>query len=293
MAQSKRWRLTTLHGAIIVSLAVPRRPADGAIRRSRALQPDLPGHAARGDPGQRQDDRAGGAGAGDRTGQPGRRRRSGGRPCHLAAAAGGDDRDSATRWRTRASRSSACRKSSSSCWRRSAARSRCCRRPTRRASRQAGRTSARGAAPPVAATAGRDRKARQRRERAAEEALHQPVHARGRLRDLLRRPAAQDRGARHARLPRAERQEAVWRADDEHHRRCRRPRRRGRHRAPSTSRLLDRRAMAIVRAASPFGRFTADMRKQADQIVVTSRFRFTRDDGLETTRATRANGRSR
>ncbi len=52
---------------------------------------------------------------------------------------------------------------------------------------------------------------------------------------------------------------------------------------PSSSRLLDRRAIAIVRAASPFGSFTADMRKQADQIVVTSRFRFTRDDGLETT----------
>jgi periplasmic protein TonB len=52
---------------------------------------------------------------------------------------------------------------------------------------------------------------------------------------------------------------------------------------PSTSRILDRRAIAIVRAASPFGNFTPDMRKQADQIVVTSRFRFTRDDGLETT----------
>jgi len=52
---------------------------------------------------------------------------------------------------------------------------------------------------------------------------------------------------------------------------------------PSSSRLLDRRAIAIVRAASPFGNFTAEMRKQADQIVVTSRFRFTRDEGLETT----------
>jgi protein TonB len=51
----------------------------------------------------------------------------------------------------------------------------------------------------------------------------------------------------------------------------------------STSRLLDRRALAIVHAAAPFGAFTANMRKQADQIVVTSRFRFTRDDGLETT----------
>ena len=51
----------------------------------------------------------------------------------------------------------------------------------------------------------------------------------------------------------------------------------------SNSRVLDRRAMAIVRAAAPFGQFTADMRRQTDQIVVTSRFRFTRDEGLETT----------
>jgi protein TonB len=51
----------------------------------------------------------------------------------------------------------------------------------------------------------------------------------------------------------------------------------------SSSRVLDRRAVAIVRAASPFGRFTPEMRRQTDQIVVTSRFRFTRDEGLETT----------
>lgn len=52
---------------------------------------------------------------------------------------------------------------------------------------------------------------------------------------------------------------------------------------PSTSRVLDQRAMAIVQAASPFGRFTPAMRGQADQIVVTSRFRFTRDDSLQAT----------
>jgi protein TonB len=52
---------------------------------------------------------------------------------------------------------------------------------------------------------------------------------------------------------------------------------------PSASRSLDLRAVAIVRAASPFGRFTPAMRAEADQIVVTSRFRFTRDDGLEAT----------
>ncbi len=51
----------------------------------------------------------------------------------------------------------------------------------------------------------------------------------------------------------------------------------------SGQRALDKRALAIVRAAAPFGPFNAAMRKQADQIVITSRFRFTRDDGLETT----------
>jgi protein TonB len=51
---------------------------------------------------------------------------------------------------------------------------------------------------------------------------------------------------------------------------------------PSNSRVLDRRAVAIVRAAGPFGPFSADMRRNADQIVVTSRFRFTRDEGLAT-----------
>jgi protein TonB len=51
----------------------------------------------------------------------------------------------------------------------------------------------------------------------------------------------------------------------------------------SNSRVLDRRAVAIVRAAAPFGAFTTEMRRQTDQIVVTSRFRFTRDEGLETT----------
>jgi len=52
---------------------------------------------------------------------------------------------------------------------------------------------------------------------------------------------------------------------------------------PSKNRRLDQQAIAIVRAASPFGLFTPAMRAQADQIVVTSRFRFTREDGLETT----------
>ncbi len=55
----------------------------------------------------------------------------------------------------------------------------------------------------------------------------------------------------------------------------------------SRSRRLDQQALAIVRAAAPFGLFSAAMRGQADQIVVTSRFRFTREDGLETSLSAR------
>jgi protein TonB len=56
---------------------------------------------------------------------------------------------------------------------------------------------------------------------------------------------------------------------------------------PSGTPRLDLQAVAIVHAAAPFGPFSAAMRAQADQIVVTSRFRFTRDDGLETTLSSR------
>jgi protein TonB len=51
---------------------------------------------------------------------------------------------------------------------------------------------------------------------------------------------------------------------------------------PSRSRILDAQALAIVRAAAPFGPFSGAMRAQADQIVVTSRFRFTREEGFAT-----------
>ncbi|MDR3371454.1 TonB family protein [Rhodoferax sp.] len=46
--------------------------------------------------------------------------------------------------------------------------------------------------------------------------------------------------------------------------------------------LLDRRAQAIARSAGPFGTFNSEMRRQADQIAVVSRFKFTRDDTLQT-----------
>ena len=51
----------------------------------------------------------------------------------------------------------------------------------------------------------------------------------------------------------------------------------------SDSRFLDQRAMAIAHAAAPFGNFSEDMKSKADQIVVTSRFRFTKSDGMQAT----------
>ena len=50
----------------------------------------------------------------------------------------------------------------------------------------------------------------------------------------------------------------------------------------SGNRLLDRRAEAMARAAGPFEAFNAAMRRQADQIAVVSRFKFTRDQTLKT-----------
>jgi protein TonB len=49
----------------------------------------------------------------------------------------------------------------------------------------------------------------------------------------------------------------------------------------SGSKVLDRRAAGIAKSAGPFGRFNAAMRRQADQILVVSRFKFTRDETLE------------
>ena len=45
---------------------------------------------------------------------------------------------------------------------------------------------------------------------------------------------------------------------------------------------LDRRAQAIATAAGPFGAFTEEMRRQAEQLAVVSRFVFSRDNTLQT-----------
>lgn len=50
----------------------------------------------------------------------------------------------------------------------------------------------------------------------------------------------------------------------------------------SGNRLLDQRAEAIARAAGPFGPFNAEMRAKTDQLAVVARFRFTREQVLET-----------
>ena len=50
----------------------------------------------------------------------------------------------------------------------------------------------------------------------------------------------------------------------------------------SGNRTLDRQAAAIARAAGPFGNFTPAMRRQAGQVPVVSRFKFTRDETLQT-----------
>lgn len=45
---------------------------------------------------------------------------------------------------------------------------------------------------------------------------------------------------------------------------------------------LDRQAQAIANKAGPFGAFSAAMRRKSDQIELVSRFKFTRDEVLET-----------
>jgi periplasmic protein TonB len=51
----------------------------------------------------------------------------------------------------------------------------------------------------------------------------------------------------------------------------------------SGNKTLDKRAVAIARAAGPYGAFTPAMRTQFDQLVFVSRFRFTRTEGLQAT----------
>ena len=60
----------------------------------------------------------------------------------------------------------------------------------------------------------------------------------------------------------------------------------------SGNRALDRQAEAIARAAGPFGHFNAEMRRQADQIAMVGRFKFTREQTLEPNLEANPEGRS-
>ncbi len=50
---------------------------------------------------------------------------------------------------------------------------------------------------------------------------------------------------------------------------------------PSGSTLLDRRAVAIVRASAPCGAFSPAMRAEAEVLVISARFTFDRDHGVQ------------
>ena len=60
----------------------------------------------------------------------------------------------------------------------------------------------------------------------------------------------------------------------------------------SGNRALDRHAQAIARAAGPFGHFNAEMRRKYDQLAMVARFKFTRDQTLETNLEANPEGRS-
>jgi protein TonB len=53
--------------------------------------------------------------------------------------------------------------------------------------------------------------------------------------------------------------------------------------ASSNNPVLDRQAIAIVHAAAPFGALDENVRRQWDQLVLTARFSFTRDEKFEAT----------
>ncbi len=51
--------------------------------------------------------------------------------------------------------------------------------------------------------------------------------------------------------------------------------------ASSGNTTLDRRAEAIAQSSGPFGAFDANLRREADQLAMVSRFKFTREETLE------------
>ena len=217
-------------------------------------------------------------GAGHRAGQPGRRRRRrrGRATSPLPAAA---DARGGRRVEDRAAASSSCR-SSSSCWPRCGAKLALLPPPDPRAT-PAARSASRRAPPPAARSCWpRSRSASTRRTRGPRSATSARPRARSPTRSTTTRckRRIEDHAARatspsigpklYGELTMNITIDAEGRVG------------RDRDRAPSKSRCST--AGGGDRACrAPFGPFTSAMRAKADQIVVTSRFRFTRDEASE------------
>ena len=114
-------------------------------------------------------------------------------------------------------------------------------------------------------------------------------HARGRLCDVLQPAAEAHREHRHAQLPAAERQEAVWRTGDLHpgvpgrHASTRRKAARASSARPATRRWTRRRCASCA-APRRSARFPQNMRTTGKDDVweIITRFKFTRDEAVQT-----------
>ena len=156
--------------------------------------------------------------------------------------------------------------------------------PLRERRHARGARAGRAAAPADRSCWPRSRSASTRKTRAAEEALHQPGDARGGLRALLRPAAAQDRGPRHAQLPENQGKKLYGELTmnvtvDAEGRVVETEVVRG-----SGSKVLDRRARRHRHRRR--ARTAASTRRCARTPISSSspsRFRFTREENLETT----------
>ena len=265
------------------------RAADGALRRPGGLQPRVPGHAAR---GRSWSTRA-------PTKRPTRRRRSP-RPAWPAAATptagratsplppSRADRARRRRPKTRQRRSSSCSRRSSSCWRRSGASSRALPPPDpqRDQGTPEGRARRKNGAASWSSCWPRSRSASTRRTRGRRSATSARPRARRSTRSTTTSCAARSRTAARATFPRTSGKQAVRRADDERHRRRRRPR-------ASRPRSCAARAIAAARPARRGHRHARRRRSAASRrrcgarptrsSITVALPLHARRDGLETT----------
>jgi protein TonB len=260
-----------------------RGPPLGALHRPRGLQPRVPGHAAGSHPGQRQVHRAARQGPGHCPGQPGRAaamprkgRATSPLPYSALTAVGDDFERCSARW-------TPCRSSKPSCSRNCASSWLPCPSPTRASQSDSGEQMS------------QEEKRRQLLKLLAEiEKRINEENSRPKKRyispatreeayavyyDALRRKV-EDKGTENFPEQGGKKLygELIMIVTVNHD-----------GRVLSTEVVqgsgkpaLDRRAEAIARAAAPFGRFTPEMRAKADQVAMVARFKFTREQTLET-----------